>query len=59
MLLSKVIGHPVGGLRFITAPTKKKEEDLTNSIGMFFGIKGTVACVPVLVFCVNILDRSI
>ena len=32
MLFDGVMGYPMGGLRIITAPTKKKEEDLTNSI---------------------------
>ena len=27
-----VTGYPVGGLHVITSPTKKKEEDLTNSM---------------------------
>ena len=34
MLFSGVIGYPVGELRVIPAPTKKKEEDLTNPMDL-------------------------
>ena len=32
MLFSGVVGYPVGELRVITASTRKKEEDLNNSM---------------------------